>query len=274
MIKISRDRPDANGQPIRPPLSWFGRSLVARHDAVNWAGPGDYGIKEAIYRDQAVQAALLDLFYDKCSYCEWPLARVDWDVDHYRPKGRVREVPGHPGYYWLAYDWSNLLPACVRCNRPRRGLPDRDGTRARETAGKADQFPLAGGSIRAHTSRDNLALEKPLLLNPTIHNPEEHITFDPKSGAPIPKTDEGEESIRIYNLDSSELNRQRVLVIDKTARTVRALRKAARIGSSGTLLQELSDLLNKLVEDRSFLAATARAVVADPEIFLADAEDK
>ena len=199
---------------------------------------------------------------------------MDWDVDHYRPKGRVRAELDHPGYYWLAYDWSNLLPACVRCNRPRRGLPDRDGARPRGAAGKADQFPLASGSIRAYTPRDSLALEKPLLLNPTIQNPEEHITFDPKSGAPIPKTDEGEESIRVYNLDSSELNRQRVGVIDRTARAVRAIRKATRIGSNGSLLQELNGVLDKLVEDRTFLAATARAVVADPEIFLADAEEK
>ena len=79
-----------------------------------------------------MKKVIFDAFSGKCAYCESQIsADQPGDVEHFRPKGRVmgedgkpvliklgnKEVP-HPGYYWLAYDWRNLLPACARCNRP------------------------------------------------------------------------------------------------------------------------------------------------------------
>lgn len=48
-------------------------------------------------------------------------------VEHFRPKGGWRQSPGQPieqpGYYWLAYEWSNLFLACGPCNsRHKRNL--------------------------------------------------------------------------------------------------------------------------------------------------------
>jgi hypothetical protein len=44
---------------------------------------------------------------------------------HYRPKGGFRQrrsgVLKVPGYYWLAYDWRNLLVSCAVCNRREEG---------------------------------------------------------------------------------------------------------------------------------------------------------
>ncbi|MEF9674035.1 hypothetical protein QNM99_25505 [Pseudomonas sp. PCH446] len=42
------------------------------------------------------------------------------DVEHYRPKGAVSEDASHPGYWWVAMDWDNLLPSCIDCNRKRK----------------------------------------------------------------------------------------------------------------------------------------------------------
>ena len=88
-------------------------------------------------------SALEHIFNNKCAYCETDLgaARQPGDADHYRPKGLVnyktKPEPewkkykraraanysrhpanelNHPGYFWLAYNWKNLLPACKDCN--------------------------------------------------------------------------------------------------------------------------------------------------------------
>lgn len=42
--------------------------------------------------------------HKKCWYCECVQSRSDMAVDHFRPKNRVEECKGHPGYYWLAFD--------------------------------------------------------------------------------------------------------------------------------------------------------------------------
>ena len=67
-----------------------------------------------------MRSALRELFVNKCAYCESSLVGGDMDVEHYRPKGGVSEVPDHSGYYWLAYDWENLVASCSFCNRLRR----------------------------------------------------------------------------------------------------------------------------------------------------------
>ena len=92
-------------------------------------------IKEALYKAQ--KQALLDLFNGKCAFCETPIREgMHGDVEHFRPKGGVIEEDGskakyldkkgverdHPGYYWLAYDWRNLLPSCQLCNQPSAGV--------------------------------------------------------------------------------------------------------------------------------------------------------
>jgi 5-methylcytosine-specific restriction endonuclease McrA len=79
-------------------------------------------------------------FYGKCAYCEAPIRDYQpGDVEHFRPKAGVSDENGqavflfdeegqvqvgadgkpveHPGYYWLAYEWTNLLPACAKCNQ-------------------------------------------------------------------------------------------------------------------------------------------------------------
>ena len=72
---------------------------------------------------------------DKCWYIECKNLGADDDIDHFRPKSGVREDPTHPGYYWLAFEWTNLRLSCHRANRPRTN-PDTG-----ETGGKAGHFP-------------------------------------------------------------------------------------------------------------------------------------
>lgn len=136
------------------------------------------------YKEEDIVAALESLFHGKCAYCESKYTSTQkMDVEHYRPKGKVNESPEHPGYWWLALEWDNLLPSCIDCNR-RRGqksaVLQADGTIAfanvAENAGKECAFPVYG-PYRAQCSQDRLNLEVPLLINPCEHDPDDHLSW-------------------------------------------------------------------------------------------------
>lgn len=142
------------------------------------------------YKSPDVKAALENLFRGKCAYCEgFYSATHPIDVEHYRPKSEVEDDPSHDGYWWLAMDWTNLLPSCIDCNRRRfQTMPTRTdaiftadgygivGARVIKS-GKAAAFPLADPSTRARTPDDRLEDEAHLLLDPTRDDPASHLVF-------------------------------------------------------------------------------------------------
>src|SRR5688572_3095567 len=78
-----------------------------------------------LYRDYTDHYRLHP-FYGKCAYCESKVITTSPDyVEHFRPKKGVNDINNvvitipsganqvpHPGYYWLSYNWENLLPTC------------------------------------------------------------------------------------------------------------------------------------------------------------------
>jgi uncharacterized protein (TIGR02646 family) len=116
--------------------------------------------KTSIYRHVTVLMALERAQHEKCCFCEL-LIGSDSDVEHFRPKAKVYESPDHLGYYWLAYDWENLLLTCPACN-----------SRYKKT-----RFPLLDETKRALSHHDAITDEEPVLLHPVRDNLEEHIAF-------------------------------------------------------------------------------------------------
>lgn len=166
----------------------------------------DFGM----FNDFRLKEALKAVF-KKCAYCETDYGPgYDGDVEHFRPKGKVKEKkPQTPGYYWLANDWDNLLLSCQHCNQNRRHLLE--GEAERRAIGKLDQFPLEDESKRAvaHTSVLNTEEPARLLLNPCKDNPDEHFEYNPREGVIIPLTPKGEASVRVYALQRPLLVRGR-----------------------------------------------------------------
>lgn len=269
MIRVKRGQLDANRRRVSPGSEWFKRARLARDRVVRDFGKRTISFDRSIYAAPSVRAALSRLFHGKCGYCEFRLVRMDWDVDHYRPKARVHEVPTHPGYYWLSYKWSNLLPACTYCNRNRKEPPQWQVAREMQATGKSDHFPLADERTRAFAPTDNIELEEPLLLNPTLEEPSRHLTFDP-FGIPIGKSKKGDTSIAVYHLNSTSLNTERKRVIDKVTKLLRA-RASIKCQPVSLERQTVLDELNALISDESAdsapYAAAARAVIRDPGLF-------
>jgi len=129
-------------------------------------------IKSEFYTADDVKIALKNLYNNKCAYCE--SFESEPEIEHYRPKKRVNGESriSHQGYYWLCYEWTNLLPSCHVCNKQNE---------------KGNKFPIEGnrkysplfllnGEIDLSSNEFTsiyLEDEKPLFLNPEREN------FDP-----------------------------------------------------------------------------------------------
>lgn len=190
------------------------------------------------------------VFYDRCAYCERQISGFYGDAEHYRPKGAVRRkttsgeficsecgianpadgqnlILGHPGYFWLAYDWRNLVPSCSICNS---GIGKNDRFEIDKefvVIVKLDPADVEKMStlVRPRQSRKwpgyfylSPAIlderENPLILNPLNapdeRNPHRHLRFGIKGivtavdDSPIGKT-----TIEVFNLRKDKLREAR-----------------------------------------------------------------
>lgn len=177
MIYTNRNRNDENGIPIRPSKEWFVSSKAETEMAIKEGK--NHSANGTIYAHNQVRAALEKLFNGKCAYCESKItATDDWNVEHFRPKGRVAERSDHPGYYWLTYDWKNLYSSCTHCNQRRRDKPIWGDLRYAHTGGKLDQFPLEVESTRAMSHDEDINQENILLIDPCNDDPEQFLNYD------------------------------------------------------------------------------------------------
>lgn len=197
--------------------------------------PGKGSFEFAVYKNDQVKRRLEALFHGKCAYCEtYYSASAPVDIEHYRPKGAVSEDPVHPGYWWLAMRWDNLLPSCIDCNRKRKQIVLQPGTSLAELqrlsrsaagnplgSGKKDSFPVAAGGIRALPELATFTDERALLLDPGQDDPEEHLDFLPLNGEPIgivcargaPPSERGVTSIHVYGLNRLGLVQERTRIL-------------------------------------------------------------
>lgn len=181
----------AQGQPERD-------SLVAQFDQ----GIRSFEFKREIYG--LAKEALLQDQHRKCAYCESRMLHVtDGDVEHFRSKSGYQQKKGakikRPGYYWLAYEWSNLLIACDKCNRKH----------------KKSLFPLVDESRRAKSHLDGIDHEEPVLIDPTNEDPEDMISFRYDVPYPVNGNFRGDTTITIVGLDREDLNEMRREHLDK-----------------------------------------------------------
>lgn len=191
---------------------WRVRAETARNVTVS--SPGT--LNEQVWKDFR-KVFLYSAFHHKCAYCEGDFsAHAPTETEHYRPKAKVTEgrieVAGD-GYYWLAYEWWNLLPACHYCNTHHT-----DARSGRKHQGKLNEFRVRGPRVTMPAPdpaswRSQLSAEEPLLLNPYDDEPGEHLTFDPDTGLPVPLngSERGSETITVCDLDRVSLNERRLL---------------------------------------------------------------
>jgi len=181
----SKAAPSALGQRGKDKLTELERAQ-SHMSKILPPGTEREAFKFRAYKKDEVKRRLEELFHGKCAYCEsFYAGQAPVDVEHYRPKGAVEGAADHDGYWWLGMEWTNLLPSCIDCNRRRKQkTPTQVGDvgilQKTMLTGKKDCFPVAG--MRAASKSADLALEEPLLLDPTKDDPEVHLHYWIKDG--------------------------------------------------------------------------------------------
>lgn len=204
-------------------------------------------------KGRVVREALDQMFNGKCAFCETRCTPESGDVTWYRPPSSATGLEGEsslPHYAWLAYDWDNLYLSCAFCHRAR-----------------GPRFPVAGRRAKVGADAGELLRERPLLLDPCVDEPDEHLAF----------TDDGQVS------SDSERGRATILVLDLNRGTLIDARKAA-IDEVRTLWAKTHDdalladhmefaaarrqAARRLVEERVTTAAEPPAGVESPPQFV------
>lgn len=242
MIRISRT----------PGSSPFKREMIARleQQAREFYGQGARTRRQTFENpglagiNQQAREPLMRLFNEKCAYCETSVgASSGGYVDLFRPKRDASSLGGRgdPDHYgWLAYEWENIYLACPACSRAKRSL-----------------FPVIG--LRAPVLapiRQVRELEAAILIDPCIDAPEAHLAFV-ESGLVEPLSDRGETTIKVLNLNRSQLVRQRALVWARVAEMV-------RLGLMEQAVRETLPSAPWSAAGRAALSATERGGQAAP----------
>jgi uncharacterized protein (TIGR02646 family) len=183
---------------------------------------------------------LLQLTHNKCAYCEQRLD-TGFDIENFRPKALEREPEATDHYWWLVYDWNNLLPSCTTCNRAKRNL-----------------FPIAGKRCAPGAIGDALLKENPLLIDPCEHAPERFFEFTrtgniwPARWLTPKEKERAMTTIDLLQLDRPSLVMPRHAAIQQVDRAIHALlNKTPR----AERLRSWNMLLMALIGRRPFTAA-------------------
>lgn len=114
-----------------------------------------------------VLGKLLEIHRSKCAYCEQKISISNSSVflTYYRPYAQ---------YYWLAYEWSNMLPVCKACYL----YAEHDFPVENEQHHRVSSPP----KLRQDWLPNGIPFlkEKPLLLNPEMDKPEKYLVFNPE----------------------------------------------------------------------------------------------
>ena len=194
-----------------------------------------------LWRKPAVKQQLATMQNCRCCYCERLRdATYESDVDHFRPKTEVSDKnPSKPGYWWLAYDWNNLLFTCKICNEKH----------------KKTKFPIRG--TRATGPNDSLDEEDALLIDPANDDVEGAIGFDPVPSARVvflhgvgAQRKRGDTTVKVLHLNRPELLTARGDQHEMLATIAQDMKKAQGVDGSEDILRRYRAHIRSLTSSK------------------------
>ena len=257
-------------------------------DRVNDSANPSAEIKAIGNKWSSLKRAFVKEFGAKCWYTESPQIGTDFDVDHYWPKGRVKDVDGlivknaarqHSGYWWKAFDINNYRYSCIYANR------------GRDEGGKADYFPLSDESKRSWNKNSPCDYEYHQILDPCCMEDVQLLSFEIEPGKTASITTEdmdfnGYEKVRLskilLNLDHGTITPHRLRVINDTKDCIAALKMISRFNKTDlddecrmvmiTAKNKLKQLCNR---NNEFSAAAVQHILPYKNtLYLADIIDE
>lgn len=217
------------------------------------AGTKTFAFDAALYGDAAVKQALIAAQHGKCCFCERKIGG-EGDVEHFRPKASFCQGAGfpleRPGYYWLAYEWDNLLLACLVCNqRFKRSL-----------------FPLLDAVKRARNHHGDVTQERPLFIHPVEEDPARFIGFRKEVPYAINGSRRAKETIKALGLDRENLSEERREHLDHLIFLRKVLDQEGKLNGTAEgrqVLKEARAFLQKATLDGAKFTPMARAAAVN-----------
>jgi len=222
-------------------------SSYTRFKAAYRKGKKNFVFDSKIYGHPTVKKELIEAQHDKCCFCESKITHISYgDVEHFRPKGGFRQTLkgslGKPGYYWLAYEWSNLFFSCQLCNQ----------------RFKKNLFPLENPRDRAKSHHDEIKAEKPMFISPA-EDVENYIYFRQEIAFASGNNLRGKATIEALGLNRDKLVRDRFDNFDR----LRLIHKMATLGLPISLRKEAKAFIDKCLRSSSEYASMVRCAVKD-----------
>lgn len=214
-----------------PPVDWVAEAdaitaqlQAATNDAARQAIVDRH---EGFWRDDRIRNWLMGQFSNKCWYTEAEESISPIHVDHFRPKGRIRNLDGsyEDGYWWLTFNWKNYVIAGHLINSK-----------------KSDLFPLMEGERRAAVNcpEVQLRLEGTVLIDP-LTDQARLISYDRDDDGCIAVLAGGIDDLEIFKAEKTieilglnridRLNQKRAKKWDECLATIQDYRGARAYGA-------------------------------------------
>lgn len=205
----------------------------------------DFPFNSDVYNHSSVKPALLKAQNATCCYCETRLVGTFGEIEHFRPKdgyvqNKADKTLHKPGYYWLAYEWTNMLVACGVCNNK-----------------KMNYFPIEKKDIRDNAIKERrIEIESPYIINPYETSDEEIAKQLGFIGAlEIGLTKKGFYTVSCCGLNRPSLTKDRYIMLSKllVIKDGIALYRA-KLGEQGAKMkeQELKDSIKQYLKEGEY----------------------
>ena len=146
-----------------------------------------------------IKEALIELYKNRCAYCETRINRTSTNIEHYRPKKSDSYANSHRLYYFLAYSWSNLLPICNMCNSKKSNRFDIEDETKRIVYKNETLEELQ------YMTKQYNEIEKPYFIHPEYDDYKDMFRFNIK-GKIIVYTKVNDSDRMVYTIKHSDLN--------------------------------------------------------------------
>jgi len=187
MIKIEKQKPPnfLNSKPVNLAIEKMEDFFASKNRSQKRY---DWPFNKEI--DDQLKGYLYEAFHGKCGYCEIKIKSYDLGtIDRYRPSNGVRDINEYYQdlYWWLTFEWDNLIYSCKECNQY-----------------KGNYFPIVGK--RTLKKSNNYVNEHRMLLNPYLDEPGNHLSYIyDQDGYIEGSTNEGSQTVELLRLNRTNL---------------------------------------------------------------------
>lgn len=216
MQKVTRSKierpPSLTGQSIK---SAFAQLAAYYSEHSSYRDTRRAPIDRERIGDVEVVQRLVDLFSNKCAYCEMSIDGITGMIDYYRPLQNASQGMGdYKGdsdrYGWFAYEWRNYFLSCRNCGDAKR-----------------NQFPVTGprAPLLCTWEEANNA-ERNRIVNPCEDIPLAHFRVA-TDGVIEGVTPRGRRTIDVFQLNRMALVEARSRKLQTTVQLLQALTQPA-----------------------------------------------